>query len=228
MTASIFTRTRLAMAAALLVASAPALALKPFNASYTASYMGMQGNGRMQVEPVSGSTWRYTLTISNSLANLSQATTFEEHNGALRPLSGADHSSVLIKQVDKKASYDWGRGVATWSGDVKEDRRGPVKLQAGDLDALLVNLAVVRDAQSGKPLSYRMVDDGRVKQMSYKVAGKEAIDVGGKKMLATKLVTSSGEKQTTLWVVDGMPVPARISQTSKGQESIDLRVKSVN
>ena len=53
---------------------------------------------------------------------------------------------MLIKRKKKNATYDWGRGVATWSGDVKPDRAGPVKLQSGDLDALLVNLAIARDA----------------------------------------------------------------------------------
>ena len=32
--------------------------------------------------------------------------------------------------------------MATWTGDVKPDRAGPVKLQAGDLDAMLINLAI--------------------------------------------------------------------------------------
>lgn len=215
-----------AIAAALLAASAPALAVKPFSATYAANYMGMQGDGRMTIEPA-GEHWRYTLTISNSLANLRQSTVFDETDGALRPLSGSDSSKVLIKKVDKNASYDWNKGVATWSGDVKDDRRGPVKLQAGDVDALLLNLALVRDAQAGKPLRYRMVDDGRVRQMSYAVAGKDTIEFGGKSRQATKVVSTSGDKQTILWVVDGLPVPARIVQKEDGKETVDLHLQSL-
>ncbi|MDX1549953.1 MAG: DUF3108 domain-containing protein, partial [Lysobacter spongiicola] len=117
--------------------------------------------------------------------------------------------------------------VASWSGDVKPERSGPIKLQAGDMDALLINLAIVRDLEAGKPLDYRMVDDGRVKQMSYKVAGKESIQVGGQQRQATKVVNTDGDKQTIAWVVDGIPVPARILQREDGKDSIDLRVKSV-
>ena len=58
---------------------------------------------------------------------------------------------------------------------MKPERAGPVKLQVGDLDALLVNLAIVRDLRAGKPMNYRMVDDGRVRQLRYTVAGKEQI-----------------------------------------------------
>ena len=139
-----------------------------------------------------------------------------------------DRSTVLVKKVNKAATYDWSRGVASWSGDVKPERAGPVKLQAGDVDALLMNLALVRDVAAGKPLKYRMVDDGRVKPMNYSVAGKESVQVGGQAQQATKLVSTNGDRQTIIWVVDGMPVPARIQQREDGKATIDLRVQSVN
>ena len=216
-----------ALAAGLALASAPASAVKPFNASYQASYMGMQGNGRMSVEAAGDKRWRYTLSMRNSLAELTQTTVFEEQDGTLRPLSGTDSSKVLVKKSDKQATYDWSRGVATWTGDVKPDRTGPVKLQPGDLDALLINLVLVRDHAAGKPLKYRMVEDGRIKTLAYAPAGTESITIDGKPQQATKLVNTSGERKTTIWVVDNLPVPARIVQTNKGQDAIDLRVQSL-
>ena len=153
---------------------------------------------------------------------------FEDNGGQWRPLSGNDSSKVLTKKQNKNATYDWTKGVASWTGDVKPERAGPIKLQPGDLDALLVNLAIVRDVAAGKPLSYRMVDDGRVKQLNYTVAGKEPITVGGKSQQATKVVAHrTANKQTIAWIVDGMPVPARILQRDKGQDAIDLRVQAV-
>jgi len=44
---------------------------------------------------------------------------------------------------------------------------------------------------------------------------------------ATKVMANDGEKQTIAWIVDGMPVPARILQRDKGQDAIDLRVQTV-
>lgn len=215
------------VAAALVAASGPALAVKPFTADYQASYMGMQANGQMTLASAGGNQWKYSLSIRNQLADLSQSTVFEEANGTWRPLSGNDASKVLVKKSRKVANYDWSRGVATWTGDVKPERAGPIKLQAGDLDALLVNLALVRDVQAGKPMRYRMVEDGRVKQLNYTVAGKEAISVGGATRQATKVVNRDGDRQTTAWIVDGMPVPARILQTKSGEDALDLRVKAV-
>jgi hypothetical protein len=213
--------------AALLVMSAPALAIEAFTADYQASYMGMQATGKMTLAPEAGDRWRYTLAISNSLANLRQSTVFEDHKGQWRPVSSEDSSQVLVKRSAKSAAYDWNKGVATWGGDVKADRSGPIKLKAGDMDALLINLALVRDLEAGKPLNYRLVDDGRVKQLNYKVAGKEQISIGGEQREATKVVNTDGDKQTIAWLVDGMPIPARILQRKGGKDAIDLQVKSV-
>jgi len=218
---------RMALTGIVMLASAPALALEPFTADYQASYMGMQANGRMTLAEAGGGKWRYNLSIQNALANLSQTTVFQDVGGQWRPLSGIDSSKVLVKSSVKNAAYDWSRGVATWSGDVKPDRAGPVKLQAGDMDALLVNLALVRDVLAGKPLVYRLVENGKVKVMKYTVAGKEQITVGGKSQQATKVVNTSGERQTIAWVVEGMPVPARILQREKGADAMDLRVNAI-
>lgn len=218
------------LAAATLLASAVASAgdVKPFTADYQASYMGMQGIGRMVLAQAGGSRWRYSLDIGGSMANLNQTTVFEDSNGHWRPISNSDTSAVLVKRKQKNATYDWSRGEARWTGDVKPERAGPVKLQSGDLDAMLINLAIARDVAAGKPLRYRMVDDGRAKQLNYQVSGKETITVAGKARQATKVTRVDGDKQEVLWVVDGMPVPARILRRKDGQDEMDLRLKSVH
>jgi len=225
MTSSI--RTDL-LAATLAFASLPAVAaLKPFTADYTASYMGLEGNGKMTLAATGDNRWNYTLEIQSAVAQLSQSTVFEDNDGKWRPLSGTDSSMLLVKHVNKNATYDWDKREARWSGDVKPERSGPVALQPGDLDAMLVNLAIARDAAAGKPLSYRMVDDGRAKQMTYQVTGKETMTVEGKPQQATKLTRNDGDKQTVIWVVDGFPVPARILQRKDGKDEMDLKLTSV-
>ena len=172
-------RTLLA-AALLAAASAPALAVEAFTAQYNASALGMVGEGQMSVSPQPGNRWQYTLSVRNQAVDLSQKTVFDVQDGRMRPLSSSDTSRLLIKKKNVNTVYDWSKAQATWSGDVKPDRAGPVKLAAGDMDALLVNLAIVRDVAAGKPLTYRMVENGRAKPMTYQVAGKERITVAGK------------------------------------------------
>ncbi|WP_058358521.1 DUF3108 domain-containing protein [Xanthomonas translucens] len=215
-------------AALLAMASLPALALEPFKADYQASYMGMQANGLMTLASEGNNRWRYSLSIKNQVADLSQSTVFEEKGGQLRPLSSDDRSLFLIKKKAVTATYDWSTAQATWAGDVKPDRRGPVKLQQGDMDALLINLAIARDVNAGKTPSYRMVDEGRAKPMTYKVAGKEAITVNGKSEQATKVSRSDGSKEIIAWIVPDMPVPVRILQRENGQDALDLTIKTLH
>jgi hypothetical protein len=203
-----------------------AAALAPFNATYHASYMGMQADGQMNLAR-DGDRWKYSLNIRNQVADLSQSTVFDEHQGQLRPLSSSDRSVALIKRKAVQASYDWNAGQATWSGDVKPERRGPVALQPGDMDALLINLAVVRDVAAGRPLTYRLVDEGRAKDMRYEVAGQEPISVAGKTHQATRIVRRDDKRETIAWVVAGMPVPARILQRENGRDTIDLTLRAI-
>lgn len=212
----------------LLLAAAPAWAVKPFTAEYRASVMGrISANAQMTLAPAGGDRWNYVLDVKSRVANLRQSTLFEARGDAWRPLSAQDSTQVLIKKSQKNASYDWAKGEARWSGDVKADRTGPVKLQDGDLDAMMLNLAIVRDVAAGKPLNYRMVDNGVVRAQAYQSLGRETITFAGKPHSATKVSRTSENKQVILWVVDGLPVPARILQKKDGKDELDLVLQSV-
>ena len=226
---------RLALAAVALLVAAPVLALEPFTAKYEAWYEGSrQGDGVMRLVK-DGSRWTYSLDVRGTSgmaaiagADLSQHTVFDVAGGHWRPLSGSDSSKMLFKSSTRNAIYDWGRGEARWTGDVKPERAGPVKLRAGDLDAMLLNLALARDVAAGKSLDYRLVENGRAKQHHYKVAGTEQLSIGGKKRDATKVVRTDDEKQTIAWIVKGIPVPVRILQRDEGEDKLDLRLTSID
>lgn len=213
--------------------AAPALAVEPFTADYNASYMGMEATGKMTLVPAGNERWKYSLDISGAGARLSQSTVFETNGGQWRPVSSTDSqggetglAAMLVKSRSVDATYDWSRGQATWTGDVKDGRAGPVKLKAGDLDGMLLNLALVRDFNAGQSLSYRLVEDGRIKNQVFTPSGTETIDVQGRDQKATKLVRSDGSRTITAWIVDGLPVPARILQQRDGRDHIDLKLKS--
>lgn len=212
---------------ALLLAAVPAWALDPFSADYEASWKGVEADAQITLASTGGNRWSYTLDISNKLGSARQATTFEERGSLWRPLSGNDTTQMLFKKSQKNASYDWARGEARWSGDVKPDRMGPVKIQDGDLDAMLLNLAIIRDMGAGNPLNYRVVDNGVVRQQNYQQLGKDTVSVAGKQRDATKVSRTSENKQVIVWIVDGLPVPARILQKKDGKDELDLVLKSV-
>ena len=73
-----------------------------------------------------------------------------------------------------------------------------------------------------------MVDDGRIKPLTYRVIGKENVTVAGQVKEATKVSRVDGNKEQIAWIVPGMPVPARLLQREGGQDALDLTIKSIN
>lgn len=224
-----------AIAASLLLATAPALALEPFSADYQANYMGIQATAKMSLTSAGQDRWKYSIDIGGMGAELEQNTVFEINDGQWRPISSVDSqrgtsglAAMLVKRKSVTAEYDWESGEARWSGDVKADRAGPVKLRRGDLDGMLMNLVLVRDVAAGRPLDYRLVEEGRVKRQRFVVAGREDIQVAGSSREATKVVRRDGSREIIAWIVDGLPVPARVLQRRDGKDHIDLRLTTVH
>lgn len=215
----------LAVSTALLALPAAA-AVSPVNAVYKANYMGMSATGKMEVAALGGGKYKTVLSVSNSLGFSTQVTVFDEQGGELRPLSSVDSSKFMGKKIESKATYDWGRGVASWDGSISDDKKGPARMTAGDMDALLVNLAIVRDVNAGKSLDYRLLENGKAKPMKYTIAGKDTITVAGKSVTATKVV-GSGSKPVTLWVAPGYDVPVRIEKVVD-MGKMTLSLSSIN
>ena len=184
--------------------------------------MGMQGDGQMTLASEGNNRWKYTLTIRSNVANLSQTTVFEDHNGQWRPLSSTDSSLVLVKKVNKHRDLrlEQGRGALERRRQSRTCRPG--ELQTGDLDAHAGepgHRARCRRRQAAELPHGRR----RPRQDDELPGGRQGtITVGGKSRQATKVVRTDGDKQTIAWVVDGLPVPARILQRKNGQDEMDL------
>ncbi|WP_202839505.1 DUF3108 domain-containing protein [Luteimonas saliphila] len=215
----------LAVCGAVFAAPADA-ALKPFTAQYSAKYKGVPASGVMVLAP-RGSQWALAMSLENVAASMSQATFFtESRSGMLMPLGGADRTSYVGQRKSVPAKFDWKSMQASWSGDAKRARRGPVAIRAGDVDGLLLQLALARDVAAGKPLDYRVVENGKARPMRFRRVGIEAVTVNGRTMQATRVVSSSNGKTTSVWIAAGVPVPVRLVQAEGGSETVSLRLTS--
>ncbi len=99
--------------------------------------------------------------------------------------------------LGKKAvgTYNWQAGTAQWSGDVEKKRAQPIPLQPGDQSALLINLAIMRDARPGAAMHYRYVDMGKVRQHDYQAAPQtENVEVGDLSYNALRVYRTNGGK----------------------------------
>jgi hypothetical protein len=154
-----------------------------------------------------------------------QTTVFASDGVHYRPLHQVTTRRTLFSDRTRTGTYDWDAGVATWTGDLKESRRDPIALREGDLDALLIDLAVVRDARPGKTLHYRYVDGGRAREHTYVAASDPvSVEIDGLGYSATKVERVEGNDRTEVWVARGVPTPVRILQLEDGEDSTDLRL----
>lgn len=209
--------------------------LQPFVASYDAWYAGKPaGTATMQVVRDDDARWRVDLGIRGNRGfagvvglNLEQSTVFDEANGIYRPLSQSTvRKAAVFFNRRITGTYDWHSNTAQWTGDLKAERRAPVPIRYGDMSALLINLAVIRDAAPGKALHYRFVDGGRVRDYDYRVADRtEPVTVAELSFEAMRVErTNGGNDETIFWIADGVPTPVRILQREDGEDAVDLRL----
>lgn len=208
--------------------------LEPFIAQYHVFREGRRlGDAAMQVARNDARRWRVDLNVHGSrglasLAGLSaeQSTVFDLSGKHYRPLAQSTLRRSLFTKRQTVGVYDWRSLQARWTGDVKKTRRAPVALQEGDQSGLLINLAVIRDARPGRSLQYRFVDDGRVREHRYSVSPQlENVQVGDLEYSAMRVIrVGSGNEETVIWVVDGVPTPVRMLQRENGEDSYDLRL----
>ena len=209
-------------------------ALEPFVATYQAFYKGKEaGDATMQVSHTGGNQWRVDMQVVGRRGfasvlglNIEQSTVFEERSGVYAPLSQSTVRKGLFLGKKAVGTYNWQAGTAQWSGDVKKNRAQPIPLQAGDQSALLINLALMRDARPGATMHYRYVDMGRVRQHDYQAAAQtENVEVGDLSYNALKVYRiNGGSNETILWIANGVPTPVRILQREDGEDRVDLRL----
>jgi len=216
----------LAACAALSLATPARAELKPFTAQYSAKYKGIPASAVMVLAP-RGNQWTLAMNVENLAASMSQATLFtQSRTGLLMPLGGSDRASYVGQRKAVPARFNWKAMQAGWSGDAKPSRRGPVPIRAGDVDGLLLQLALAQDVPAGKALNYRVIENGKARPMSFRRAGTENVTVNGRSLAATKVVSTADGKTTTAWIAAGVPVPVRIVQAEGGSETISLRLTS--
>jgi hypothetical protein len=146
--------------------------LEPFTATYHALYKGKEaGDAIMKVTHTGGAQWRVDMQVVGRRGfasvlglNLEQSTVFEKQGGVYVPISQATVRKGLFLGKKVSGTYNWQAGTAQWLGDLKKERTQPIPLQPGDQSALLINLAIMRDARPGGQMHYRYVDVGRVRQ----------------------------------------------------------------
>lgn len=208
-------------------------ALAPFTGTYQVFRDDKPlGRATMRLVNTTGARWRIDLDIlgTRGLAgiagiNIQQSTVFDVVGGQYRPVTQATVRHALFRTRKTTGIYDWGKGTARWTGDIKASRRGrEIALQPGDMSGLLINLALVRDARPGATLRYRFVDDGRMRPHEYAASAEtEGVRVGDIDYEARRIDrVLSGNDRTVVWVARDVPLPVRIHMKDGDDPALDL------
>lgn len=210
--------------------------LSPFEGTYQAFYRGKPaGDATLALKPLGNNRWEVSLDVRGNRGvvsilglNIYQSTQFDVLPGnQFRPLVQRTVRKGLFMGKRLEGIYDWNHLQARWSGDLEKKRKAPVPLQAGDLSALLINLAIIRDAAPGQPLEYRFADAGRTRFHRYQADTATAIvpveDLSYEALRLWRTNASEGNTME-LWVANGVPTPVRIFQHEGGQPGLDLRL----
>ena len=209
--------------------------LQPFMASYRVYRGGKHlGEASMQAVRQQGDRWRADLVMRGTRGligaagiNAEQSSVFDVVGDRYRPVAQATVNKSVFTRKQTVGIYDWNSREARWQGDVKNEwRAGPRELQDGDMTGLLINLAVIRDAEPGKTLNYRFVDDGRTREHTYVVADElESVKAGDLSYNAMRVErVEDGNEETIIWVVRNVPTPIRMLQREDGEDTYDLRL----
>jgi hypothetical protein len=214
-----------ALVAALALCAGNALgAPRAFVARYDVGYNGFTAQGRMQVAPRGNGRWSMSLQVGNVLASLQQATVFDVQDDRFRPLGNSRVTTTPLTHKTIVGRFDWHAGRWSLGGDAKPSQRRPVALQAGDLDPLLLELALVEDVRAGRPTRYRVLENGRARTLDYRRLAPETLVVDGHPHRAVKLFASEGRKRYVAWIASDVPVPLRLLQSEPGGDTIDMRL----
>lgn len=211
----------------------PTYTLAPFVGNYQVFRGGKPlGNATMRLVNTGGQRWRIDLSIRSTQGvaglaglNIQQSTVFDQIGEHYRPATQSTVQNAVFGSRKTTGLYDWKKGNASWTGDVKKSRRGrQIELQAGDMSGLLINLALMRDARPGNQLSYRFVDDSRTRIHQYSTApATENIQIGDVGYDALRVErTNGGNDITRVWVTPEVPLPIRIYMKDNDTDALDL------
>ena len=130
------------------------------------------------------------------------------------------------KNRDENIAYDWTDRLA------RVDYRGHESepaLTPGTIDRFLLQLAITVHAQGGKlERTYRVLDNGRVKEYSLRSTGKETISTPAGKFetLLVERVDNNKDKSLRVWLAPELHyLPVRIEQQKHNEETLRLVLK---
>ena len=176
--------------------------VKPFSATYEASYSGMPITATRELVAIDASTVKITSEAKSWLGNIKETSTFEVKQDHLEPLAYEYARTGLGKNKTLKVEFDPACDI------IKSDNNGEKKVhhEAKQVfDPLTYQLQLQADLADKKDtFSYQIADGKRIKQYDFDLIGNETIvtPIGPLKTTRVERVKANSDKKTIIWFAD--------------------------
>lgn len=230
----LFVMLSLAGLAISTLASADAIDLKPFRATYTAEWKGMTaGTSTLELRRAGTDLYSYSST-SNARGifrmafseTLTQTSTFRLHEGSVQPLS---FRGIDEKEREINLNFDWNNLKVT---GVAKNHPVDLPLTAGAQDPMSLQISMLRNVAAGKtPPMVSMIDSDKLKDYELRLEGSARIDTALGELETVVYTTrrSTGDRVTRTWVAPALGyLPVKAERIRGRKTEFTLKIESVD
>lgn len=224
----------LALLAAAIGHAAPAL--QPFVATYNVEWRGMSaGTSTLELVQQEGNTYTYrSRNAARGIfrialpGTITQTSTFDLVDGRIVPRRYSADDGTKSTERDVELEFDWTAGRIT---GVSERKPVDLPLEPGTLDALSVQIALMSALESGSvPPSFRLVDDGEIKEYVYTREGTETLmtPLGTHETVIYSSQRSGSSRITRFWIDPQLGyLPVRAEQRRRGKVEFTMTIRAL-
>jgi len=212
----------------LLASEPPALTLRPYQASYTATFNGMPIEAQRQLLK-SKQGYRLETTARNFLGNMRETEQLHlDAEGRIRIDGYLSKRSFFGSKREAKLVIDHQLKKATYT---RKKKRREIDLQPDFLGPISYQLQLRRDlTQPDSTLKYTVISHGKIKNYQFERLGEEVITTGLGDISALKIrrVRDSKERETLFWMAEEFAfLPVKVWQREEDGESYEMTLKSL-
>ncbi|BAJ02350.1 DUF3108 domain-containing protein [Shewanella violacea] len=213
-----------------LYAAAAPSPLTPQTAEYQVYYGSIElGKARFQLPKAEGNIYHYRFDSDVSLLVLSDRrnvrSDFIREGNQLTPMRYTHNRKGTGPNFQEQAAFAKAQAVVYSS---YKDERSKLDYTHTLYDPLMVQLQFRLDIALGKKeLHYEMVKEGEVDEYTFKIVGKERVNIesGSYETIKVEVVRDSKKRQTFFWMAPDLGyLPIRLTHFEKGSKQLDIKL----
>jgi hypothetical protein len=209
---------------------------QPFTASYTVHWKGITaGTASLTLAHQSDSRYSYTSLIAARgifrlvfPGNISQSSTFELVDDAVRPLKYRASDGAADKSRDVALEFDWAGNRVRGSA---ERAVVDVELRPGTLDPMSVQIAMMRSLSAdGPPARFPLIEKSEIADYVYTREGTARIGtaLGELDTVIWSGRRSDSNRLTRMWYAPSLGfIPVRAERSRGGKIELEMSIRAL-